>query len=81
MQERIFNFSYMVIPVALVAIAIFLYLKNHFENKRDERRYSRLEHQQETLERTLRAIRRKNEMPADAGAEVDKDKNADSKFD
>jgi len=51
----------MVIPVALVAIAIFLYLKNHFENKRDERRFTRLEHQQETLERTLRAVRNKNE--------------------
>lgn len=61
----------MVIPVALVAIAIFLYLKNHFENKRDERRFTRLEHQQETLERTLRTVRKKNEKEtrSDSGKE------------
>lgn len=68
----------MVVPVALVAIAIFLYMKNHFENKRDEKRYSRLEHQQETMERLLKAIRKKdthqNEDPTVADAtESDKE--------
>jgi hypothetical protein len=68
----------MVIPVALVAIAIFLYLKNHFENKREEIRYTRLEHQQETLERTLRAIRKKNEKGPDSGADGGKENIPDT---
>lgn len=63
----------MVIPVALVAIAIFLYLKNHFENKRDERRFTRLEHQQETLERTLRAVRNKNEKRTETRSDSGKE--------
>ncbi len=71
----------MVIPVALVAIAIFLYLKNHFENKRDERRFTRLEHQQETLERTLRAVRKKNEKTTETRSDSERENLAGSNQD
>lgn len=60
----------MVVPIALVAIAIFLYMKNHFENKRDEKRYAKMEHQQESLERLLKTIRKKESDQSNGTSEA-----------
>lgn len=48
--------------IAIVAVFIFLYFKNYLDNKRDQRRFDRLERHKELLEKTLDTIRDKDKQ-------------------